>query len=88
MLSGGLKARDGAFGGAHAVGNRLLGKSRTSPSSEHFMGESVFDLKSLIGLAKASPLGGFLKEGLVVVSYSLEFQISHFESPSIASERA
>jgi len=78
MLAGGLQARDGAFGGAHAGGDGLLSKPGAGARGEHFVGEGAFELQRFVGFVEAAALGCLFKERLVIVAHGLEFQISHF----------
>jgi hypothetical protein len=87
-----FKARNGALGGTHADGDRLLGKAGAGAGGKHFIGKRAVDFKGVMGVmgvAKAAPLGGLFEigQGLVVVTHGLEFPISHFALPPIAAGR-
>jgi hypothetical protein len=83
MLSRRLKTRDRTLGRAHAAGYGFLRKARASASGQHFMRERVFDFKGFICFAKAAALGCPFQKRFVVMAHRIEFQISHFQSPSI-----
>src|SRR5690348_4305460 len=75
------RAGDGAFCGAHPLGDDMLREPCSRTRFEHLVGESIFQLQCIIGLSEALALGCASQKGLMVVCYRLVLEISHVVAP-------
>src|SRR5882724_3083652 len=82
VLAGRLKARNCAFGRAHALSDSILSEAGARASLKHLTGDLILQRQCSVGLVEAFAGAGLRKESLVVMRNGFVLQLSHLATPS------